>query len=120
MITKSKHCNARHKVQIFFSIKIIEVDAITFVQAREVLGIVDGTGMMPLVVARDRGLLQSTDAEALGAVVDEVLARCSDQVRQYREGNRKVLGFLVGQCMKASGGAGNPKKFNQLLAQRLG
>ena len=100
--------------------ELLARDAITFAQAREVLGIVDGTGMMPLVVARDRGLLQSTDAEALGAVVDEVLARCNDQVRQYREGNRKVLGFLVGQCMKASGGAGNPKKFNQLLAQRLG
>ena len=62
---------------------------------------------------------QSTDTDALGAIVDEVLGRCTAQVQQYRDGNRKVLGFLVGQCMKASKGSGNPKMFNQLLAQRL-
>ncbi|MBP3893016.1 MAG: Asp-tRNA(Asn)/Glu-tRNA(Gln) amidotransferase subunit GatB [Atopobiaceae bacterium] len=95
-------------------------DALTFAQAREVLGIVNGTDQMPIVVAGDRGLLQSTDTDALGAIVDEVLARCTDQARQYRDGNRKVLGFLVGQCMRASEGAGNPKLFNQLLVERLG
>ena len=64
-------------------------------------------------------MLQSSDREALGATVDEVLERCGDQVRQYRAGNTKVLGYLVGQCMKASGGSGNPKLFNRLLAERL-
>ncbi|MCI6262733.1 MAG: hypothetical protein MR610_05700, partial [Olsenella sp.] len=48
-----------------------------------------------------------------------VLERCGDQVRQYRDGNRKVVGYLVGQCMKASRGSGNPKLFNQLLTQKL-
>jgi aspartyl-tRNA(Asn)/glutamyl-tRNA(Gln) amidotransferase subunit B len=49
-----------------------------------------------------------------------VLGRCQDQVRQYHDGNRKVVGFLVGQCMKASRGTGNPKLFNQLIRERLG
>ena len=52
-------------------------------------------------------------------IVDEVLARCTDQAQQYRDGNKKVIGFLVGQCMKAAKGSGNPKLFNQLLAQKL-
>ena len=101
---------------------LLAADAITFAQAREVLEAVDGTGEDPAKVVDERGMRQSTDAGALEPVVDEVLARCTDQVRQYREGNRKVLGFLVGQCMKASKGAGvkgNPKLFNQLLAARL-
>ena len=106
-------------VQLTSVAELLATEAITFAQAREVLDVVDGTDLLPLAVVRERGLLQSTDADALGAVVDKVLERCGDQVRQYREGNRKVLGFLVGQCMKASGGSGNPKMFNQLLAQRL-
>ena len=66
-----------------------------------------------------RGMRQVTDTSALEPVVDEVLARCTDQVRQYHDGNKKVVGYLVGQCMKASRGQGNPKLFNQLLRQKL-
>ena len=99
--------------------ELLAADALTFAQARKVLEIVEGTSRMPFVVARERGMLQSNDAEALGTIVDEVLVRCVDQVRQYHEGNKKVVGFLVGQCMKASKGSGNPKMFNQLLMERL-
>ncbi len=101
---------------------LLAEDAITFAQAREVLEVVDGTEKDPAAVVDERGMRQSTDADALGAIVDEVLGRCTDQVRQYKDGNAKVVGFLVGQCMKAakaSGAAGNPKLFNQLLASKL-
>ena len=94
-------------------------DTITFAQAREVLEAVEGTDVDPAQVVDERGMRQSTDARALAAIVDEVLGRCKSQVQQYRDGNKKVIGFLVGQCMKASGGSGNPKRFNQLLMQRL-
>ena len=99
--------------------KLLAEDAITFAQAREVLEIVDGTNDDPAQVVDERGMRQSTDTDALAATVDAVLARCGDQVRQYKEGNKKVVGFLVGQCMKASCGTGNPKLFNQLLRKRL-
>ncbi len=98
---------------------LLAQDAITFAQAREVLEVVDGTELDPQKVVDERGMRQSTDTDALSATVDEVLGRCVDQVRQYREGNKKVVGFLVGQCMKASRGTGNPKLFNQLLRERL-
>ena len=93
--------------------------AITFAQAREVLEAVNGTDKDPERVVDERGMRQVTDTAALEPIVDEVLARCTDQVQQYHDGNKKVVGYLVGQCMKASRGTGNPKLFNKLLAARL-
>ena len=99
---------------------LLAEDAITFAQAREVLDAVNGTEDDPERVVDERGLRQVTDTGALEPIVDEVLGRCADQVQQYHDGNKKVIGFLVGQCMKAAKGSGNPKLFNQLLAQKLG
>jgi aspartyl-tRNA(Asn)/glutamyl-tRNA(Gln) amidotransferase subunit B len=99
---------------------LLAEDALTFAQAREVFELVDGTDADPVRVVDERGMRQSTDADALGAIVDEVLERCESQVQQYHDGNEKVVGFLVGQCMRASKGSGNPKMFNQLLVRRLG
>ena len=98
---------------------LLAEDAITFAQAREVLDAVNGTEEDPAAYVDAHGMRQSTDEGALGAIVDEVLGRCTDQVQQYRDGNKKVLGFLVGQCMKAAKGSGNPKAFNKMLAEKL-
>ncbi len=98
---------------------LLAEDALTFAQAREVFELVDGTDADPVRVVDERGMRQSTDADALGAIVDEVLKRCESQAQQYHDGNKKVIGFLVGQCMRASKGSGNPKMFNQLLVRRL-
>ena len=98
---------------------LLAEDAVTFAQAREVAGAISGTGEDPAAYVDAHGMRQSTDEGALGAIVDEVLGRCTDQVQQYRDGNKKVLGFLVGQCMKAAKGSGNPKAFNKMLAERL-
>ena len=94
-------------------------DALTFAQAREVLDAINGTDEDAVAYVDAHGMRQSTDEGALGAIVDEVLGRCTDQVQQYRDGNKKVLGFLVGQCMKAAKGSGNPKAFNKMLAEKL-
>ena len=98
---------------------LLAADAITFAQAREVLDAVNGTDLDPEKVVDERGMRQVSDTSALEPVVAAVLARCGDQVEQFRGGNRKVVGFLVGQCMKESRGKGNPKLFNQLLVQKL-
>ncbi len=115
-------CGAITAAQTAGISRLLAADAITFAQARDVLDAVDGTDEDPERVVDERGLRQSTDTGTLGPVVDAVLARCTDQVRQYRDGNRKVVGYLVGQCMKASKAAGvkgNPKLFNELLTARL-
>jgi aspartyl-tRNA(Asn)/glutamyl-tRNA(Gln) amidotransferase subunit B len=66
-----------------------------------------------------RGLKQVTDSGAIEALVDQVLAENPDQADQFRAGKTKVLGFLVGQVMKMSGGKANPKQVNELLRTKL-
>jgi aspartyl-tRNA(Asn)/glutamyl-tRNA(Gln) amidotransferase subunit B len=105
--------------QVASLVGLLADDAVTFAQARELLELVAGTRDDPARVADERGMRQASDASVLAPIVDEVLARCSDQVRQYREGNTRVLGFFVGQCMKAAGGSGNPRIFGELLRHRL-
>ena len=67
-----------------------------------------------------KGLKQITDTGAIETIVDEVLAANAGQVQQYKDGNQKVLGFFVGQVMKASQGKANPQQVNQILRQKLG
>ena len=113
-------CKAVTAAQVAKLAVLLAADSIAFVQAREVLAAVDGTQTDPERVVDERGLRQSADADVLAETVDEVLARCPDVVRQYGEGNHKVIVFLIGQCMKASRGAGNPKRYGQLLRERMG
>ena len=56
---------------------------------------------------------------AIEAVVDAGIAANPDEVARYKEGNAKLIGFFVGQCMKEMRGQGNPKVINQLLAKKL-
>ncbi|MEL6216446.1 MAG: Asp-tRNA(Asn)/Glu-tRNA(Gln) amidotransferase GatCAB subunit B, partial [Pseudomonadota bacterium] len=65
------------------------------------------------------GLKQITDSGALGSMVDEVLASSPEQVQQFRDGKEKVIGYLVGQVMKASRGKADPAQVNTLLRERL-
>jgi aspartyl-tRNA(Asn)/glutamyl-tRNA(Gln) amidotransferase subunit B len=67
-----------------------------------------------------KGLKQVSDEGTIEKIIDEVLAKSSNQVAQFREGKQQVLGFLVGQVMKASGGKANPGKVNELLKKKLG
>ena len=119
MVNLAPSYDALTPVQVRCIGALLAADAITFAQAREVLDEVNGTDKDPEKVVDERGMRQVTDTAALEPIVDEVLARCTDQAQQYRDGNKKVIGYLVGQCMKAAKGSGNPKLFNQLLAQKL-
>ena len=99
--------------------KLLASDAISSNQAHEVFGTMAETGDDPEKIVDERGMRQVSDTGALQPIVDEVLANCPDQAQQYRDGNQKVIGYLVGQCMKASRGKGNPKLFNELLRASL-
>ncbi|NCF10191.1 MAG: Asp-tRNA(Asn)/Glu-tRNA(Gln) amidotransferase GatCAB subunit B, partial [Gammaproteobacteria bacterium] len=67
-----------------------------------------------------RGLKQVSDSGALEQLVDELIAANPQQVEQYRAGKAKLLGFFVGQAMKATKGQANPQQLNDLLRTRLG
>lgn len=66
-----------------------------------------------------KGLVQITDTSAIEAMCDEVIAANPGQVEQYRGGKDKLLGFFVGQVMKASGGKANPAQLNGILREKL-
>ena len=66
-----------------------------------------------------RGLKQISDTGELEKIVDRVIADFPDQVGQYRDGKTKVLGFLVGQVMKATQGKANPGQVNEILRAKL-
>lgn len=68
----------------------------------------------------DRGLRQITDTASIEAIVDDVMSANSSQVEQYRSGKTQVIGYLVGQVMKASKGKANPQQVNSILREKLG
>ncbi len=88
--------------------------------AREVLDDVLADKGSPRAIAADRGLEQISDTGELAAICDEVIAGNAKAVEQYRGGNQKAIGALVGGVMKATQGKANPQLVNELLRERLG
>jgi aspartyl-tRNA(Asn)/glutamyl-tRNA(Gln) amidotransferase subunit B len=66
-----------------------------------------------------RGLKQITDSSAIESVVDQVIAANPGQVAEYKAGKDKLIGFFVGQVMKATGGKANPGQVNKILKDKL-
>ncbi len=88
-------------------------------QAKEVLAAVLDEDTDPEAIVEARGMRQISDTDAIEAVVDEVLSKSPDEVARYRDGNIKLIGFFVGQCMQKMRGQGNPKLINEVLVKKL-
>ena len=71
-------------------------------------------------IVDEKGLKQITDSSAIEKIVAEVLQANPSQVEEFKGGKEKVLGFLVGQVMKASKGKANPAMVNKLLKKKMG
>jgi aspartyl-tRNA(Asn)/glutamyl-tRNA(Gln) amidotransferase subunit B len=88
--------------------------------AKEVLeGVLRGEGA-PAQVAEERDLIQITDLSELGPAVDAVIEANPKAVADFRTGETKIIGYLVGQVMKATHGKADPQAVNELLVARLG
>jgi aspartyl-tRNA(Asn)/glutamyl-tRNA(Gln) amidotransferase subunit B len=87
--------------------------------AKEIFPKMFESGDAPAVIMDREGLRQITDTGALGKIVDDVIAGNPKQVEQYRGGKTAVIGFLVGQVMKASRGQADPAAVNKLLKDKL-
>lgn len=70
-------------------------------------------------IIEKRGLKQVSDSGAIEKMIDEIMAANPQHVADYRAGKDKLLGFFVGQAMKASGGKLNPQQLNDLLKKKL-
>ncbi len=87
--------------------------------AKDVFETMRETGQSPAEVVKQRGLAQVSDADTIEQAVRAVLAANGKQVDQYRGGNVKLFGFLVGQVMKATQGSANPGLVNEVLKKLL-
>jgi aspartyl-tRNA(Asn)/glutamyl-tRNA(Gln) amidotransferase subunit B len=87
--------------------------------AKDVFEAMVGTGKDAATIVDEKGLRQVTDADAIDAAVDRILAAYPDKVEAIRSGKNKLFGFFVGQTMKAMAGKGNPGLINETLRRRL-
>ncbi|MBC6405317.1 MAG: Asp-tRNA(Asn)/Glu-tRNA(Gln) amidotransferase subunit GatB [Rhodospirillales bacterium] len=88
--------------------------------AKEVFEAMWESGKTAAAIVEERGLKQITDTGAIAAIVEEILVKNPAQAEQLKGGNMKIMGWFVGQTMKATQGKANPGTVNQLLKEKLG
>jgi len=73
----------------------------------------------PEELAKEMNLIQLSDSEFLDPIVDEIIANNPDEVQRYKDGKKQLMGFFVGQAMKASKGKANPKLVTEMVTKKL-
>lgn len=87
--------------------------------AKEIFPEMLESGKSPLLIVEEKGLLQISDISAIDAMVQKIIAENQDSVEKYKSGRTSILGFFVGQVLKASGGKANPKIVTELVNKYL-
>ena len=101
-------------------IRLIDDQTISGKIAKEVFAEMIVSGAAPDAIIHEKGLVQITDTAAIEKIVDEIIAANPHQVEKYRAGRTALMGFFVGQTLKASGGKANPQMVNEIVKQKLG
>jgi aspartyl-tRNA(Asn)/glutamyl-tRNA(Gln) amidotransferase subunit B len=100
-------------------VRLIAKGEISGKMAKEIFAKMFASGDSAQSIIEREGLRQISDTDSLTKIVDEVIANSSKQVEQYKSGKTGVLGYLVGQVMKATQGQANPAVVNDLLKTKL-
>jgi len=100
-------------------VRLIDEGTISGKIAKTVFEEMLATGATPEAIVKEKGLTQVSDDGPILAAIDQILAANPDKVAEFRGGRDKLLGFFVGQVMKATEGKANPAKVNALLKNRL-
>ncbi len=119
MTGTTPECSPVSPARLVKLLQLVEAGTVSLKAARDLFPEFYASGNDPDQLVKEKGLLQVSDEEILKKMIEEVLARHPAQVEQYRAGKHTVLGYLVGQVMKASQGKANPGKVNELLKQFL-
>jgi aspartyl-tRNA(Asn)/glutamyl-tRNA(Gln) amidotransferase subunit B len=109
-----------HPTALARLLDLIRDGAVSHSAAKRIFEIMMRSGDPAEVIASREGLLQVRDADELSRWVDEVFAAHPVEAQRFMSGERKLQGVLVGMVMKRSGGRADPKRVNQLLAERAG
>lgn len=100
-------------------LKLIDNGTISGKIAKDVFVESFNTGKKPSEIVQSKGLIQISDEEELTKTASQIIEKFPQQVQEYRSGKEKIIGFLVGQVMKETGGKANPKKVNEILIKLL-
>ena len=100
-------------------LKMLLQDAINAKAAREVLTHLFESDETPEAIVNAKGFKQVSDSGALDALINKVLGEQTAAVADFKNGQGKAAGFLIGQVMQASGGKANPKIIKELLTKKL-
>jgi aspartyl-tRNA(Asn)/glutamyl-tRNA(Gln) amidotransferase subunit B len=100
-------------------IKMAKAGTINSSAATQVFDEIVKTGKTAKVIVEEKGLIQVNDSSEIEKIVEDVLANNSKVVEQFKGGNTKVKGFLVGQVMKMSKGKANPKMASDMIDAKL-
>jgi len=100
-------------------IRLIDDGTISGKIAKDVFERMWASGQTPRGIVEREGLTQVSDAGAIQAAIDEVIAANPGQVATYRKGKTSTLGWFVGQVMRRTGGKANPQLVNELLKKAL-
>lgn len=98
---------------------LIEDNTISGRIAKDVFEIMFETGKDAGAIVEEKGLKQVSDTGEIEKIIDDIIAANPNQLEQYRAGKDKLLGFFVGQVMKATQGKANPGVVNKLLKPKL-
>ena len=98
---------------------IVQDGTISGKMAKDVFAAMVDSGKAPKAIIDERGLAQVSDTSVIEAAAKDVLAQNAGQVQKYKEGKTSVMGFFVGQVMRATKGAGNPAVVNDVLKKML-
>ena len=99
--------------------KMVDDATISSKIAKQVFETMCHEGKNPSEIVEEKGLIQISDPEVIAPIIDEIIANNPENVEKFKAGNKKLLGFFVGQVLKSTGGKANPQVVNQLVAQKL-
>jgi len=105
--------------QIAELVKMIEDEIISSKIAKQVFEEMVTSSENPSKIVKDKGLIQISDISVIEPIIDDVIEKNPQNLEKYKAGNTKLLGFFVGQVLKATGGKANPKIVNELVAKKL-
>jgi len=94
-------------------------DSVSSTMAKQIITVMWTDGGTVSEIVDKHGLKQVSDTSALEPIIDQILAQNAKQVEDYRAGKDKLLGFFVGQAMKATGGKANPGMLQDLVKKKL-
>ena len=105
--------------QIAELVEMIDDKTISNKIAKQVFEEMVKSGNNPTKIVEAKGLVQISDPSVIAPIIEEVIIKNPNNVEKFKAGNTKLLGFFVGQVLKATGGKANPQVVNKLVAEML-